>query len=138
MAVEHLCGLAVHKTPDAWVPKCIYTRPEIASVGLTEKQAKDNGHNLKIGTFPFKAIGKALVYGSTEGFIKVIADATTNDLLGVHMIGPHVTDYISEAALAQVLEATPWEVAHTIHPHPTLSEGLAEAMLAVDGKAIGM
>lgn len=137
-AVEHLCGLAVHGTPDAWVPKCIYTRPEIASVGLTEQQANEQGHQIKTGTFPFKAIGKALVYGETEGFIKVIADKETDDLLGVHMIGPHVTDYISEAALAHVLEATPWEIAKTIHPHPTLSEGLAEAMLAVDGKAIGM
>jgi dihydrolipoamide dehydrogenase len=138
LAVEHLAGLKVHGTPNEWVPKCIYTRPEIASVGLTEKQAKDRGHELKIGTFPFKAIGKALVHGATDGFIKVIADKQTDDLLGVHMIGPHVTDYISEAALAHVLQATPWEVAATIHPHPTLSEGLAEAMLAVDGKAIGM
>lgn len=137
-AVEHLAGLHPHATADAWIPKCIYTRPEVASVGYTEKQAKEAGHDLKVGTFPFKAIGKALVHGATDGFVKVIADKNTNDLLGVHMIGPHVTDYISEAALAHVLDATPWEIAATVHAHPTLSEGLAEAMLAVDGKAIGM
>lgn len=137
-AVEHLAGLHPHVTADTWMPKCIYTRPEIASVGYTERQAKAAGHDVKVGTFPFKAIGKALVHGATDGFVKVIADKNTNDLLGVHMIGPHVTDYISEAALAHVLDATPWEIAATVHAHPTLSEGLAEAMLAVDGKAIGM
>ncbi|MFH5184825.1 hypothetical protein ACHHV8_20465 [Paenibacillus sp. TAB 01] len=87
---------------------------------------------------PFTAIGKALVHGDADGFVKVVADKRTNDILGVHMIGPHVTDYISEAALAQLLDATPWEVGQTIHPHPTLSEALGEAMLAVDGRAIGM
>ena len=70
--------------------------------------------------FSFKAIGKALVYGESDGFVKIIADKETNDILGVHMIGPHVTDMISEAGLAMVLDATPWEIAHTIHPHPTL------------------
>ncbi len=74
---------------------------------------------MKIGKFSFKGIGKALVYGDTDGFVKVIADSETNDILGVHMIGPHVTNSISEAALAQVLNATPWEVGQTIHPHPT-------------------
>ncbi len=91
---------------------------------------------MKIGKFSFKGIGKALVYGDTDGFVKVIADSETNDILGVHMIGPHVTNSISEAALAQVLNATPWEVGQTIQPHPTLSEALGEAMLAVDGIAI--
>jgi dihydrolipoamide dehydrogenase len=137
-AVDHLAGIDSHATSDVWIPKCIYTRPEVASVGYTEQQAKDAGREVKVGTFPFKAIGKALVHGATDGFVKVIADKNTDDLLGVHMIGPHVTDYISEAALAHVLDATPWEIASAVHAHPTLSEGLAEAMLAVDGKAIGM
>jgi dihydrolipoamide dehydrogenase len=136
-AVEHICGLNPHPMEPHLVPKCTYTRPEIANVGWTEKQAVEKGHKVKVGKFSFKAVGKALVYGESDGFVKVVADAETNDILGVHMIGPHVTDYISEAALAQVLNATPWEVGQTIHPHPTLSEALGEAMLAVDGKAIG-
>jgi dihydrolipoamide dehydrogenase len=137
-AVEHIAGLHPHAHASHLTPRCIYSRPEIASVGWTEKQAIERGHTVKVGKFNFKAIGKALVYGDTDGFVKVIADQKTNDILGVHMIGPHVTDFISEAALAHVLEATPWEVGQTIHPHPTLSEALGEAMLAVDGKAIGM
>ncbi|QGQ97988.1 dihydrolipoyl dehydrogenase [Paenibacillus psychroresistens] len=137
-AAEHIAGLHPHANAAHLTPRCIYSRPEIASVGWTEKQARERGHEVKIGKFNFKAIGKALVYGDTDGFVKVIADQKTNDILGVHMIGPHVTDFISEAALAHVLEATPWEVGQTIHPHPTLSEALGEAMLAVDGKAIGM
>ncbi|MFD2611906.1 dihydrolipoyl dehydrogenase [Paenibacillus gansuensis] len=137
-AVEHLAGQKIHPISAHRVPRCIYTRPEIASVGWTQAQAQENGRQLKIGKFPFSAIGKALVYGESDGFVKVIADKETDDILGVHMIGPHVTDYISEAALAQVLDAAPWEVAGTIHPHPTLSEILGEAMSAVDGKQIGM
>ncbi|CAK4852158.1 unnamed protein product [Aphanomyces euteiches] len=137
-AAEHIAGLQPHPNAAHLTPRCIYSRPEIASVGWTEKQARERGHEVKIGKFNFKAIGKALVYGDTDGFVKVIADQKTNDILGVHMIGPHVTDFISEAALAHVLEATPWEVGQTIHPHPTLSEALGEAMLAVDGKAIGI
>jgi dihydrolipoamide dehydrogenase len=136
-AVEHICGLSPHPMEPHLIAKCTYTRPEIANVGWTEKQAVEKGHKVKVGKFSFKAVGKALVYGESDGFVKVVADAETNDILGVHMIGPHVTDYISEAALAQVLNATPWEVGQTIHPHPTLSEALGEAMLAVDGKAIG-
>ncbi|SEB67150.1 dihydrolipoyl dehydrogenase [Paenibacillus sp. GP183] len=136
-AVEHICGLNPHPMEPHLVPKCTYTRPEIANVGWTEKQAAEKGHQIKVGKFSFKAVGKALVYGESDGFVKVVADAKTNDILGVHMIGPHVTDYITEAALAQVLNATPWEVGQTIHPHPTLSEALGEAMLAVDGNAIG-
>jgi dihydrolipoamide dehydrogenase len=137
-AAEHIAGLHPHTHQAHLTPRCIYSRPEMASVGWTEKQAVEQGHQVKVGKFNFKAIGKALVYGDSDGFVKVIADAKTNDILGVHMIGPHVTDFISEAALAHVLEATPWEVGQTIHPHPTLSEALGEAMLAVDGKAIGM
>jgi dihydrolipoamide dehydrogenase len=137
-AAEHIAGLHPHIHASHLTPRCIYSRPEIASVGWTEKQARERGHEVKVGKFNFKAIGKALVYGDSDGFVKVIADQKTNDILGVHMIGPHVTDFISEAALAHVLQATPWEVGQTIHPHPTLSEALGEAMLAVDGKAIGM
>lgn len=137
-AVEHIAGLQVSPFPLHLVSRCTYTRPEIASVGWTEQQAKEQGYKVKVGKFSFKAIGKALVFGDADGFVKVVADEATNDILGVHMIGPHVTDYISEAALAQILDATPWEVGQTIHPHPTLSEALGEAMLAVDSRSIGM
>lgn len=136
VAVEHIAGENPHPIDYTLVSKCIYSSPEAASVGLTEDEAKEKGHDVKTGKFSFKAIGKALVYGESDGFVKIVADKETNDILGVHMIGPHVTDMISEAGLAKVLDATPWEVAHTIHPHPTLSEAIGEAALAVDGKAI--
>jgi dihydrolipoamide dehydrogenase len=137
-AVEHFNGEHIHPAQTHLIPRCIYTRPEMASVGWTEQEAKELGYKIKTGKFSFKAIGKALVYGEQDGFVKVIADVKTDDILGVHMIGPHVTDYISEAALAQLLNATPWEVSQTIHPHPTLTETLAEAMLDVDGRALSM
>ena len=136
VAVEHIAGENPSPIDYSMVSKCIYSNPEVASVGYTEEEAKEKGFNVKTGKFMFKAIGKALVFGESDGFVKLVADNDTNDLLGVHMIGPHVTDMISEAGLARVLDATPWEIAHTIHPHPTLSEAIGEAALAVDGKAI--
>lgn len=136
VAVEHLADQRPLKIDYTQISKCIYSHPEIASVGFTEDQAKEKGFELKIGKFPFKAVGKALVHGESDGFVKIIADAKTNDLLGVHMIGPDVTNMISEAGFAKLLDATPWEIAHTIHPHPSLSEAIGEAALAVEGKAI--
>ncbi|WP_046214960.1 dihydrolipoyl dehydrogenase [Paenibacillus wulumuqiensis] len=136
-AVNHICGEETHYNP-AQVSRCVYTRPEVASVGITEKEAAAQGLDVKTGKFPFQAIGKALVYGESDGFVKVIADRNTNDLLGVQIIGPQATDLISEAALAQFLNATPWEIGQAVHAHPTLAEIMGEAMLAVDGKAIGM
>ncbi|MFC7394150.1 dihydrolipoyl dehydrogenase [Scopulibacillus cellulosilyticus] len=135
-AVEHIAGLNPAPIDYTQVARCIYTRPEASAVGLTEEEAKQQGYDVKIGKFSFNAIGKALVYGEADGFVKMIADKNTDDILGVHMFGPHVTDLISEAALARVLDATPWEIGETIHPHPTLSEIIGEAALAVDGKAI--
>jgi dihydrolipoamide dehydrogenase len=137
-AVEHIAGQKTHAIDYNLVSRCIYSNPEAASVGITQQQAKEQGFDVKVGKFSFKAIGKALVYGESDGFVKIIADKNTNDILGVHMIGPHVTDMISEAGLAMVLDATPWEIANTIHPHPTLSEVMGEAALAVEGKAIHM
>ncbi|WP_286883455.1 dihydrolipoyl dehydrogenase [Aneurinibacillus sp. UBA3580] len=136
VAVEHMAGQKPHPIDYTMVPKCTYSRPEVANVGLTEAEAKAQGYSVKTGKFNFRAIGKALVYGEYDGFVKLVVDEKTNDVLGVHMIGPHVTDLIAEGALARVLDATPWEIAHTIHPHPTLSEIMGEAALAVDGKAI--
>lgn len=136
IAVEHIADENPQKIDYNTVSSCIYANPEAARVGLTEKQAKEEGYELVIGKFPFKAVGKALVYGETDGFVKIITDKKTQDLLGVHMIGPHVTDMISEAGLAKVLDATAWEISQTIHPHPSLSEVIGEAALAVDGKQI--
>ncbi|MBS4215743.1 dihydrolipoyl dehydrogenase [Neobacillus rhizophilus] len=136
IAVEHIAAEKTSPLNYDLVSRCIYSSPEVSSVGITENQAKENGHKVKVGKFSFRAIGKALVFGEADGFVKIIADEETDDILGVHMIGPHVTDMISEAGLAMVLDAVPWEIAHTIHPHPTLSEAIGEAALAVDGKAI--
>ncbi|WP_310829429.1 dihydrolipoyl dehydrogenase [Paenibacillus pedocola] len=136
-AVNHLAGEKLHPYHAHLVPRCVYTRPEVASVGYTEKEAQSLGHDVVTGKFPFSAIGKAIVYGMKDGFVKVVADRTSGDILGVQMIGPHVTDLIGEAALAQLLDATPWEIGEAIHAHPTLSEIIGEAMLAVDGRAIG-
>lgn len=136
VAVEHMAGKKPETLNYDNIPACIYANPEAASVGLTEKQAKEKGYDIKVGKFPFKAIGKALVYGESEGFVKIIMNKDNEDLLGVHMVGPHVTDMISEAGLAKVLDATPWEIAHSVHPHPTLSEVMGEAALAIEGLQI--
>ncbi|MBP3952286.1 dihydrolipoyl dehydrogenase [Bacillus suaedae] len=136
LAVDHLAGKNPVPIDYTTVPKCIYSAPEMASVGLTEAEAVEQGYQVKVAKFPFKAIGKALVFGETDGFVKVIVNAANQDLIGVHMLGPNVTDLISEAGLAKLLDAAHFEVAEMIHPHPTLSEILGEAALAIDGKAI--
>ncbi|MFB5285275.1 dihydrolipoyl dehydrogenase [Peribacillus sp. Hz7] len=136
LAVEHMAGLAPHPIDYTMVPKVTYSRPEIASVGWTEEEAKHKGFSIKTGLFPFKAIGKALIFGEHDGFVKLVVDEKTDNLLGVHMIGPHVSDLIAEGALAKVLDATPWEIAQTIHPHPSLAEIIGEAALAVERIAI--
>jgi dihydrolipoamide dehydrogenase len=117
-------------------PRATYCRPEIASVGLTEQQCQEQDLPYKVGKVPFQAIAKALIAGEYEGFAKVIGNTKTGDTLGVHVIGPHATDLIAEATLAISLEATPWEIGGSTHPHPTLSEVVGEAALAVDGRSI--
>ena len=117
-------------------PRATYCRPEIASVGLTEQQCVERGLPIKVGKVPFQAIAKALIYGEYEGFAKVIGHKETNDTLGVHVIGPHATDLIAETSLGLELEATPWEIGAATHPHPTLSEVIGEAAMAVDGRSI--
>jgi dihydrolipoamide dehydrogenase len=136
IAVEHIANQNPLPIDYLNVPTCIYSSPEVAKVGLTEDEAREKGYQVKIGKFSFRAIGKALVNGEEDGFVKMIVDERTDDLLGIHMIGPHVTDLISEAGLARVLDATPWEIAHTIHPHPSLSEVIGEAALDAMGIAI--
>lgn len=118
------------------VPGCTYCIPEVASVGMTEKAAKDAGYEVKVGKFPFMASGKASAAGATEGFVKVIYDAKYGEFLGCHMIGYNVTEMIAEAVVARKLETTAHEILNAIHPHPTMSEGLKEATAAAYGEAI--
>ncbi|MDP3039382.1 MAG: dihydrolipoyl dehydrogenase [Deltaproteobacteria bacterium] len=117
------------------VPRCIYTSPEVACVGLTEKQALKKGE-VQVSRFPFRAVGKATLMEETEGMVKIVAGKKYGEILGVHIIGPHATDLIAEAVLAIEMEVTVEELAHTIHPHPTLSEGLGEAAMLLSGGAM--
>ena len=118
------------------VPGCTYCTPEIASIGYTEKGAKDAGYEIKVGKFPFVASGKASAAGATEGFVKVIFDAKYGEFLGAHMIGTNVTEMIAEVSVARKLETTAHEILNAIHPHPTMSEGIKEATAAAYGEAI--
>lgn len=126
----------VHEIDYVQQPRATYCRPEIASVGLTEQGCQDRGLPYKVGKVPFQAIAKAIIGGEHEGFVKVIAHGETDVALGVHLVGPHVTDLVSEASLAFTLEAAAWEIGAATHPHPTLSEVLGEAAMAVDGRSI--
>lgn len=138
VAVNHLVGEASHAYEASQVPRCVYTRPEVASVGITEKEAKQQGREVKTAKIPFSAIGKALVQGEREGFVKIVADAVTNDLVGVQIIGAHATELIAQAALAQLLDATPWEIGQAVFAHPSLSEIIGEAALAVEGRSLSL
>lgn len=126
----------VHEMDYTRQPRATYCRPEIASIGLTEAQCAERGLTIKTGKVPFQAIGKAIIGGEYEGFAKIIQDVATNDTVGVHIIGPHATDLIAEASLAFELDATPWEIGRATHAHPTLSEVIGEAAMAVDGQSI--
>jgi dihydrolipoamide dehydrogenase len=126
----------VHEMDYNAQPRATYCRPEVASIGLTEPQAREQGFDIKVGKVPFQAIAKALIGGEYEGFAKVIGDKATDDVLGIHLVGPHATDLVAEASLAFELDATPWEIAAATHAHPTLSEVIGEAAMAVDGRSI--
>jgi dihydrolipoamide dehydrogenase len=134
--VEKIKGLHVEPIDYGNVPGCTYATPEIASVGLTEKQAKEKGYELKIGKFPFSASGKAKAAGTSDGFVKVIFDAKYGEWLGCHMIGAGVTDMIAEAVVARKLETTGHEILKAIHPHPTMSEAVMEAVADAYGEVI--
>jgi dihydrolipoamide dehydrogenase len=137
IAAHTIAGDAdVHEMDYTAQPRATYCRPEIASIGLTEAQAAERGLKVKIGKVPFQAIAKAIIGGEYEGFAKVIADADSDDTLGVHIVGPHATDLIAEVSLGFELEATPWEIGGATHAHPTLSEVIGEAAMAVDGRSI--
>lgn len=120
------------------VPRCIYTMPEVAAVGLTESQAREEGLNLKVGRFPFTANPRALILGQPDGFVKVLSDAKSEEIFGVHIFGPQATELISEATLAIKMEATVSEISSTIHAHPTLSEAIRETALDAEGIAVHM
>ena len=126
----------VHEIDYVKQPRATYCRPEIASIGLTQQQAEEQGLPIKVGKVPFQAIAKAIIGGEYEGFAKVIANKETDDTLGVHIVGPHATDLIAEASVAFELEATPWEIGGATHAHPTLSEIIGEAAMNVDGRSI--
>jgi dihydrolipoamide dehydrogenase len=135
LAAEHIAGRDPHPINYDRVPNCTYCEPEIGSVGLTEAKARERGYQVKVGKFPFSALGKAMILGETEGFVKVITDAKYDEVLGVHIIGPHATDLLAEACVAMGLEATAEELGHIMHAHPTLSEAVMEAAEAAHGMA---
>ena len=136
LAVDHMNGKDPRPINYDHVPMCTYCAPEVASVGLSEQAAKERGYEVKTGKFPFQAIGKASIMGQTEGFVKIVADAKYDEILGVHIIGPKATELITEATVALELESTLEELVNTIHPHPTLSEAVAEAAHATLGHAL--
>ena len=135
-AAEHIAGHHPEAMDYNNIPGCTYCTPEIASVGYTEAKAKEAGYEIKVGKFPFMASGKASAAGATEGFVKVIFDAKYGEFLGCHMIGMNVTDMIAEAVVARKLETTAHEILNAVHPHPTMSEGLKEAVAVAYGEAI--
>ena len=136
VAATHAAGKTAEPINYQQVPNCTYCEPEVSSVGLTERQAREAGFKVKIGKFPFSANSKADLLGVRTGFVKIVSDETYGEILGVHMIGPRVTEMIAEAVLALRLEATAEDLAHTIHPHPTLTEAVLEAAHAAHDWAI--
>src|SRR5438067_12398373 len=136
VAAERIAGQSPRPLNYDHVPGCTYCDPEIGSVGLTETEAKERGHDVRIGTFPFGVLGRAKMAGETEGFVKIVADGKTDALLGVHMIGARSTELVAEATAALRLESTVEELMTTIHPHPTMAEAIGEAAHAAHGAAI--
>jgi dihydrolipoamide dehydrogenase len=135
-AVDKIAGKETKALLYHNMPRCTYCIPETASVGLTEAQAREKGYDLKIGTFPFQANGKAIGLGETAGFVKIVAEAKYGEVLGVHMVGPHVTEILAGPTGLIALEGTYEELANIVHPHPSLSEAIMEAAHAVEGKSI--
>jgi dihydrolipoamide dehydrogenase len=136
VAVTHAAGKPTEPINYQHVPNCTYAEPEIASVGLTERQAREAGRKVKVGKFPFAANSKAGILGVREGFVKIVSDEEYGEIIGVHMIGPRVTELIAEAVAVMRLEGTVEDLTRTIHPHPTLAEAVLEAAHAVEGEAI--
>ncbi|MDI7277180.1 MAG: FAD-dependent oxidoreductase, partial [Anaerolineae bacterium] len=135
VAAENALGQQARMRYNA-VPSCIFTRPEAASVGLSEEAAREQGYDVRVGRFPFNGNGKAAAQGEIEGFVKIVAEGRYGAVLGMHVVGPHASDLILEGALGLTLETTLDEIAATIHPHPTLGEAVSEAGLAALGRAL--
>jgi dihydrolipoamide dehydrogenase len=138
LVVERLAGKKVEPINHRLVPNCTYCDPEVASVGLTEAKAKEEGYDVKVGKFPFSASGKARILGETDGFVKIISEKKYDEVLGVHIIGPHATELLAEACVAMQLESTADELGRTIHAHPTVSESVMEAAEGVHDLTIHM
>lgn len=136
VCVEHIAGQGHHTVDYGNVPNCTYCHPEVASVGLTEEQAKEEGYEVEVGKFPWVGVGRAVAAGHTDGFIKVIRDKKYSEILGAHIVGPHATELIAEFVIGRHLESTVEELEKAMHPHPTLSEGVAEGALAALGRPI--
>ena len=136
LCIEHIAGRAHGTLNYENVPSCTYCQPEVASVGLTEAQAKERGIDVQIGKFPWLGIGRAVAGGHTDGFIKVVRDKKYSEILGAHIVGPHATELIAEFVVGRHLESTVEELEKAMHPHPTLSEGVAEGALAALGRSI--
>ena len=135
-AAEAIAGLNPMPLDYSLMPRATYCRPQIASFGLTEQQAADAGYSFKVGRFPMAASGKALAMGEANGMVKLVVDTEVGELLGAHMIGPEATELLGEVGLSRLLEGTTTELGWLVHPHPTISETIKEAALAVDGEAI--
>jgi len=136
LAVEQIAGQKAQPINMRLVPSCTYCDPEVGSVGLTEAKARAEGYDVKVGKFPFSASGKARILGEEEGFVKVVSETKYDEILGVHIIGPHATELVAECCVAMQLESTAEELGRTIHAHPTISEAVMEAAEGVHGLTI--
>ncbi|MCI0796197.1 MAG: FAD-dependent oxidoreductase, partial [Chloroflexi bacterium] len=135
-AVETIAGRNPPALDYSLMPKATYCRPQVASFGLTEAQAREQGHAVKVGKFPLMASGKALALGETDGMVKLVIDAETGEVIGAHMIGAEVTELLGEVSLSRLLEGTTTELGWLVHPHPSISEAIKEAALAAEDRAI--
>jgi dihydrolipoamide dehydrogenase len=135
-AVEMMSGIETHRPDPDKIPACIYCQPEVATIGLSEEEARKRGIPVKVSKFPFTALGRAVASGHTEGFVKMVADERYGEVIGCHIIGHGAPDLISELSLARTVEATFHEIGKTVHPHPTLPEAIREAALMLGGEAI--
>jgi dihydrolipoamide dehydrogenase len=136
LCVERIFGVSNHHIDYKAIPGCTYTHPSVASMGLTERAAREEKREIRIGKFPLQVSGRALAAGETDGFVKLIFDSKYGELLGVHMIGENVTEMLAELVLAKNLEATEDEIIQAMHPHPTISEAIMEAAGVALGRAI--
>jgi dihydrolipoamide dehydrogenase len=136
VAVETIAGAKAARLDYEMLPRCTYCQPQVASFGLTDSEAAERGQQVEVGRFPFRANGKALSLGDYDGFVKIVADAASGEILGAHLVGPEVTELLPELVLARTWELTPEEIARAVHAHPTLSEALMEAAHGVFGQTI--